>query len=93
MSNHDTEVTFEIKERVGVISTAPTGWTKEVNIVSWNGGVPKFDIREWDENHERMSRGLTLQEKEMKRLVDLVEGREKAIEAKAKLSPDHEMER
>lgn len=93
MSNHDSEVTFEIKERVGVISTAPTGWTKEINIVSWNGGVPKFDIREWDENHERMSRGLTLKETEMKRLVDLVECREKSIEAKAKLAPEQDMER
>lgn len=60
--NVNTEVTFEIMEHVGVIESRPDGWTKEVNIVAWNGGVPKIDIRDWDESHERMSRGITLRE-------------------------------
>ena len=55
-----SEVTFEIVEHLGVLSEDTKGWQKEVNIVIWNGGAPKVDIRSWGEGHERMSRGITL---------------------------------
>ena len=42
----DREVTFEIVEEIGVIATHSTGWKKELNLVSWNGGQAKYDIRE-----------------------------------------------
>ena len=54
----DREVTFEIVEEIGVIATHSTGWKKELNLVSWNGGQAKYDIRDWDPDHERMSRGI-----------------------------------
>ena len=66
---NDREVTFEIMEEIGIISTAETGWTKELNLVRWNGSVAKYDIREWDPPHERMSRGITLKEDEMRRIL------------------------
>ncbi len=70
-SNYDdTEVSFDIVERIGVLTTYSTGWTREINLVSWNGGPARYDIRDWDPSHERMSKGLTLQEKEMRTLVD-----------------------
>ena len=51
-------VNFEITKRFGVIGENPkTHWTREVNEVSWNGGKPKVDIREWDPEHVKMSRG------------------------------------
>ena len=63
------EVTFEIKKHLAVLSTnAKTSWTKEVNIVSWNGGAAKLDVREWAPNHERMARGLTFSEEEARQL-------------------------
>lgn len=62
--NNQNEITFEIEEHIAVINTNNNGWTKEVNLVSWNGGKPKIDIRDWDMDHERMSRGITLTEKE-----------------------------
>ena len=71
----DREVRFEILERIGIISTHPTGWNKELNIVSWNGGQPKYDIRDWDLDHEHMSRGVTLHEKEMRQIFDLMKRR------------------
>lgn len=75
-TNYDErDVTFEIIEEIGVISTAETGWSKEVNLVSWNGGVVKYDIREWDPYHERMSRGITLKEEEMRRILELMKKR------------------
>lgn len=67
----DREITFEIVEHIGVVSNYENGWTKEVNLVSWNGQPAKFDLRDWDREHERMSRGITLMPGEMKRVVDL----------------------
>ena len=67
------EVMFEIKKHIGVITEHPTGWKKELNLVSWNGNAPKYDIRDWSPDHEYMSRGITLAKTEMKRVVELVE--------------------
>lgn len=68
-------INFEIKEKVGVIKTYSTGWTKEINIVSWNNGTPKFDIRDWDSEHEHMSRGTTLNEIEARELYEILKNR------------------
>ena len=67
------EITFEIKERLGVLSESAKGWTKELNLVSWNGREPKYDIREWDPDHEKMGKGVTLTEEELKALKLLLE--------------------
>ena len=71
----DRDVTYELIEEIGIISTMDTGWTKEINLIRWNGGVAKYDIREWDPMHERMSRGITLKEEEMRRILDLMRRR------------------
>lgn len=83
------EISFEIKQHVGVLSKYANGWTKEVNIVAWNGGEPKYDIRDWDENHEHISRGITLKEKEMKSLIDAVKEKG-ALDLKPKVKDDWE---
>lgn len=70
----EREVTFELKEHIGVLSAAPTGWSKELNLVSWNGKAEKYDIREWCDNHTRMRKGATLTEEEMRALFDLMKG-------------------
>ena len=72
------EVTFEIKEHIGVISENNKGWTKEVNLVSWNGGEAKYDIREWDPVHVKMSRGVTLNEEQVTALRDILNSLELA---------------
>ncbi|HZK02581.1 MAG TPA: PC4/YdbC family ssDNA-binding protein [Anaerovoracaceae bacterium] len=64
----DREVTFELVEHIGIFGKDPKGWTKELNRVAWNGGVTKYDIRSWDENHLKMGRGVTLTKQE---LIDL----------------------
>lgn len=61
-------IAFEIKEHIADLGVLPTGWTKELNIVSWNGNRDKYDIRDWDSTHERMSRGITLTEDEAKKV-------------------------
>lgn len=72
------EVTFEIKEHIGVISENNKGWTKEVNLVSWNGGEAKYDIREWDPEHVKMSKGVTLNGEQATALRDILNSLELA---------------
>ena len=67
------EITFEITEEIGVLSTSPKGWTKELNIVSWNNGKPKFDLREWDSDHEKMGKGVTMTVEEARALRELLD--------------------
>lgn len=63
------EFKFDIVKRIGVISSNSRGWSKEINLVSWNGAEPKFDIREWSEDHCKMSRGVTLSTEEARTLL------------------------
>lgn len=65
----DTKLEFEIVKHVAVLSTSPKGWTKELNLISWNGGSAKWDIRDWSPDHEKMGRGVTLTENEMTALI------------------------
>lgn len=69
---YDREVTFEIQEKLGVLTEHSTGWKKELNMVSWNGNPVKFDIRDWDPEHERMARGITLTEDEARTICTLL---------------------
>lgn len=80
----DDRVLFDIIERIGVINKTPYGWTRELNIVAWNGGEPKYDIREWDLSHERMSRGITLKQAEMETLVGLFQSHQTPVENSGK---------
>lgn len=66
------DIKYDIIKNIGTISEGSKGWKKEVNIISWNGRKPKIDIRDWDENHEKMGKGITLGKKELKELRDLL---------------------
>ena len=68
------DIQFEIKRHVGVLSESPKGWKKELNIISWNGGKPKYDIRDWAPNHEKMGKGVTLNAEETGLLFALLAG-------------------
>lgn len=63
---------FEIERHFGVISESSRGWQKELNFVSYNGAQAKYDIRDWDPNHEKMGKGVTLTKEELKTLRDLI---------------------
>lgn len=60
---------FEIQKEIAVLSEASNGWQKELNLVSWNGREPKYDIRDWSPDHSKMSKGVTLTEQEAERLL------------------------
>ena len=66
------EINYEIVMQLGVLSQSRTGWTKEVNLISWNGLPPKYDIRDWSPGHEKLGRGVTLSRDEMLALRDLL---------------------
>ena len=66
------DIKFEIVMEIGVLSESPKGWTKELNIVSWNGAEPKYDLRDWAPGHEKMGKGVTLTEDEVQRLSTLL---------------------
>ena len=66
------EIKYEIIENIGVLSENEKGWKKEINLISWNEREPKYDIRDWAENHEKMGKGITLSEDEAKRLRNIL---------------------
>jgi len=66
------DIKFEIKKHIGILSESNNGWTKEINLVSWNEKEPKYDIRDWNPEHTRMSKGITLTNEEFQKLKALV---------------------
>lgn len=59
------EFTYEIVKHIGVISEGSGGWQRELNLISWNGKEPKYDIRDWGPEHEKMGKGITLSVKDI----------------------------
>ena len=70
------ELKFEITKTLGVLSENAKGWTKELNMVSWNEREPKYDLREWSPDHTRMGKGITLTEEEVSILTKILNGEE-----------------
>jgi len=66
------ELKYEITKSLGELSQSPSGWTKELNLVSWNDRDPKYDIREWAPEHNKMGKGVTLTADEIILLRDLL---------------------
>ena len=69
-----SEFKYEIVKEIGVISESAKGWTKELNLVSWNDKEPKYDIRDWAPDHEKMGKGVTLSKDEAEELLHLLSG-------------------
>jgi len=47
------EIQYEIVKEIAVLSTGDSGYTKEINLISWNGKEPKYDIRSFSPNREK----------------------------------------
>lgn len=61
-----------IENKLGVMSTSRTGWTLELNFVSWGGRPAKYDIRSWDPQHEKMGKGVTFSKAELSELKKIL---------------------
>lgn len=66
------DIKYEIVEKIGVLSETEKGWAKELNRVSWNDRPPKYDIRDWAPGHEKMGKGVTLNDEEAQKLLELL---------------------
>ncbi len=66
------DISCEIVMQIGVLSQSRSGWTKELNLVSWNGSPPKYDIRDWSPDHGKLGRGVTLTREELLALRDVL---------------------
>lgn len=67
-----SDIKFEIKETTGVLSESTKGWKKELNLINWNDKEAKYDIRDWNAEHNKMGKGVTLSAEELIKLRDLL---------------------
>ena len=68
------DIKYEIAENLGVLSESTKDWKKELNLVSWNDKDPKYDIRDWSPEHDKMGKGVTLSNEELKKLKEILNG-------------------
>ena len=66
----EKSITCEIVRPISVLSENEKGYTREINLVSWNGAEPKYDIRNWHPGREKCGKGITLTEEEARALMD-----------------------
>ena len=72
MAAKGLELKYEIINQIGIISTTSSGWSVELNRVSWNGNEPKYDLRSWSPDHTKMGKGITLTDDEIVSLADFL---------------------
>lgn len=63
------DIQYEIVKEIAVLSTSDSGYTKEINLISWNGKEPKYDICSFSPNREKCGKGVTLTEAEARKLL------------------------
>ena len=68
-----SEIKFEIIKIIAVLSTSASGWSKELNLISWNDRKPKYDLRDWSADHSKMGKGVTLSKEEILALKELLQ--------------------
>lgn len=66
------EFSCEIVKSIGTISEGKGGWNLELNLVSWGGRSPKYDIRSWSPDHQKMGKGSTFSKEELESLRNLL---------------------
>lgn len=67
-----SEIKYEIIKNIAVLSSSASGWSKELNLISWNDREPKYDLRDWSADHSKMGKGVTLTKEELLALKDLL---------------------
>jgi hypothetical protein len=67
-----SEIKYNIIKKIGVLSKSNSGWTKELNLVSWNDQEPKYDLREWSPDRARRGKGVALSRDELVALKELL---------------------
>ena len=84
------DIKYEILKTIGILSENTRGWKKELNLISWNGGKAKYDIRDWAPEHEKMGKGVTLTEEELDALAALIQKQPGAVPEQASVPEKEE---
>ncbi len=66
------EFKYEITEHFGNLPENSSGWSKQLNKISWMERAPKYDLREWSPDRTKMNKGLSFTDEELKALRDLL---------------------
>ena len=66
------DFSFKIEKNLGTVAEGKGGWNLELNLVSWGGRPPKYDIRSWSPDHQKMGKGVTLTKEELESLKKLL---------------------
>lgn len=66
------DFSYEVVEHIGILSEQKNGWKKELNLISWNGREPVYDIRTWNPDGSKMGKGVTISQEEMENLKALL---------------------
>ena len=61
------DFSYNIIRNIATISQRGT-WALELNLISWAGRPATFDLRKWNEDHTKMSKGISLTRDEVKAL-------------------------
>lgn len=74
-TNTTTTITFSIEKHIADLrkSESENGWTRELNIVKWGDRDACYDIRDWNKDHTKMSKGLSFSEEELKALAEAID--------------------
>ena len=67
------EIKYEILEKIGVLTESGRGWRKELNLISWNDRAPKYDLRDWSPDGEKMGKGITLSKEDLVALKEILD--------------------
>ena len=70
------DFSFSIEKQIGVISHGKGGRQVELNLVSWGGREAKYDIRSWSPDHQKMGKGITMTQEELKTLAQIINSME-----------------
>ncbi|QKY71344.1 YdbC family protein [Lentibacillus sp. CBA3610] len=65
-------VDWDVIEEIAVLHESQAGWTKELNIISWNGAEPKYDVRWWNPDKTRLGKGFTFTADELSKLKTII---------------------
>ena len=64
------EITCSIVKRISVLSENDRGYSKQVNLVSWNRAKAKLDIRTWSPDNEKSLKVISLDDSEARKLYE-----------------------
>lgn len=66
-------INYEIVRQVGIMAEKQSGWKRTLNLIRWNAGEEKYDIRDWSPDGQKMSKGIVLTRQEAEELLRILQ--------------------